>query len=314
MKTYPVLDIPIPTIAYCILHQPRKGKPADEYAGTMKALHQRVQKESEEIRNAYAKGVREVVARDAQQVAGLLSQYLTTPIKSDQAEVKRIITEGVEQSLKQTGAVTELGVVWSSEGKASFPPFRKAFERKLQQNGKAYLQELGFATDGSAGDVHESVFLVEGGVNLDLLEHVVRDRIGIYRAPHGTHLEESAAFTFSAYNLVYELGARPPQERKQGLVEVAMYFSKPAVEYEEFRRSLTSGLEQHFSGDAVLHTSLWQRKLGLGKGREFILRCLCDEVKRLDGIVQWLHEENTPDILSEAMAEKGAMVLKELLF
>ncbi len=314
MRTYPILNTPVPTISYCILHQPKKERSGEEYVNTMRALHERVQKESGEMKSAHSKGVREAITRESQLVSGLLSQFLTTPIQSDRAEVQRIIAEGLEQSLEQVGTIGEIGVSWSSEGKTCFPPLKKALERKLQQNGRGYLHDLGFASDGSAGDILESVFVVEGGINLDLLEHIVRDRIGIYSAPHGTHLEESAIYTFSAYNLVYASGVRPPQERKKGLVEISLSFSKPSVEYVPFRKSLISGLEQHLAGGVALYTSLWQRKLGMGTGKEFILRFLCDEMKKLDGIMHWLHESRDPGLTSEALGEKGAMLFKELLF
>ncbi len=314
MKTYPVLNIPLPTIAYCILHQPRKGRSGEEYTRTMKALHERIQKESEDIRNLYARGVRDAIAHESQLISGLLSQFLTTPLRSDRAEVQRIINEGMERASRQVSVPGEIGVCWSSEGKTSFPPVKVGLERKLQHNGKAYLQELGFISDGSAGDIFESVFLVEGGSNLDLIEQIVRDRVGIYSPPHGTHLEESASYTFSAYNVVYESGTRPTQGRRTGLVEISFSFSKPRVEYARFRGSLIAGLEHHAAEIGILHTSLWQRKLGLGKGKEFMLRFICDELKKVDPILQWLHEGSEPDFPSEALAEKGAMLFKELLF
>ena len=313
MKTYPILNVPVPTISYCILHQPKKERSGEEYVNTMRALHERVLKESGEMKSAYAKGVQETILRESQLVAGLLSQFLTTPIHSDRAEVQRIIADGLKLASEQVGMASEIGVSWSSEGKTCFPPLKKALERKLQQNGKTYLQELGFVSDGSAGDIFESVFVVEGGMNLDLIERIVRDRIGIYSASHGTHLDESATYTFAAYNLVYASGTRPPQERKKGLVEISFAFSKPSVEYTIFRKSLSSGLEQHLAGDAMLYTSLWQRKLGLGRGREFVLRFLCDEMKKLDGIAQWLHGRHDPDFLSGSLVEHGTMLLKELL-
>ena len=314
MKTYPILNVPVPTIAYCIFHQPKKGKAEEEYEQTMRMLHDRIHQESAEIRKSYQKGLQDVITREAQSTFGQLAQFLTTPIRSDRTEVQRIITEGVQHSFEQAGANAELGVTWSSEGKTCFPPFRKAIERKLEQNGKAYLQDMGFTPDGSSCDIRESVFEIEGGANLDLIEHIVRDRLGIYGAPHGTHLEESAPFTFSAYNLVHASGTRPPQERKNGLVEISLWFSKPAMEYQPFRNSLIAGLEQHLPGNEVLHTSLWQRKLGLGKGREFILRFLCNEVKKLDVIVKWLREGQVPEFPADVLAENSAMLFKELLF
>jgi hypothetical protein len=314
MKTYPLLTVPLPTISYSILHQSKKEHAGDEYEKTIKVLHDRVRKESNDMKEAYAKGMQDLIVRQAQMVSGLLSQFLTTPIQSDRAEVKRIITEGIEHSLKQGGMVGEVGVVWTSEARTSFPPFKKTLEKKLENNGKAYLQELGFVADGSGGDIHESLFVVEGGLNLDVIEHIVRDRLGIYGVPHGTHLEESASYTFSAYNLVFESGTRPVQEKKKGLVEVSLSFSKPAMEYVPFREALIAGMGQHLAQGGIQYVSLWQRKLGFGRGREFVLRCLCDEVKQLDGIVRWLQEGHKPDFPSEALVERGALLFKEILY
>jgi hypothetical protein len=310
MKAYPAINVAVPTISYCILHQPKKEHSGDGYVETMKALHERVQKESREMREAYSRGVRDAVARPAQLISNSLSQFLTTPIQSDRAEVKRVITEGLEQSLALAGMIDEIGVTWSSEGRTFFPSMKKAPERTMQQNGKGYLQDLGFVPDGGAGDIQESVFVLEGGINLDLIEHIVRDRMGVYNAPHGTLLHESGAYVFSTYNLVYSSGIRPTQEQKKGLVEISLSFSKPAVEYDLFRKSVISGLERHLAGDTVLYTSLWQRKLGLGKGKEFVLRFLCDETKKIDGVMDWLHETPAPHVL----AENGALVFKEILF
>jgi hypothetical protein len=313
MKNYPILNAPVPTIAYGIIHQPKKERAGEEYLRTILDLHKHVRRESAEMKNAFARGVREAIAREVQMVSGLLSEYLTTPIHSDRADIQRIIAEGMERASEQVGTTAEIGLLWSSEGKIGHHPFKKAAERKLQQNGRAYLQELGFATEGGPGDIFESQFILEGGMNLDLIEHIVRDRIGIYNAPHGTHLEGSAHYSFSAYNLVYASGTSSPQEHNKGLIEFSISFAKPAVEYAVFRASIIAGLERHLPVNTVLHTSLWQRKLGMGRGREFILRFLCDETGKLDGIMQWLQECREPDFPSDALMEHGAMLAKELL-
>ena len=49
-------------------------------------------------------------------------------------------------------------------------------------------------------------------------------------------------------------------------------FSKGPARYSDFRRSVAALLEQVAEQLDLIHASFWQRKLGLGTGKEFVLR------------------------------------------
>ena len=49
-------------------------------------------------------------------------------------------------------------------------------------------------------------------------------------------------------------------------------FSKGPVHYSDFRRDTSALMEQVAQQVNLLHVSFWQRKLGLGTGKEFVLR------------------------------------------
>ena len=38
------------------------------------------------------------------------------------------------------------------------------------------------------------------------MEHVVRDRMGIYKSSHGAHIDNIGRVSFGTYNLIYQLG------------------------------------------------------------------------------------------------------------
>jgi hypothetical protein len=71
------------------------------------------------------------------------------------------------------------------------------------------------------------------------MEHVVRDRLGIYRGSHGAHIENVVRTSFGTYNLIYQLGegltADLPKDTSRQ--EVTFAFSKGPVHYSDFRQA-----------------------------------------------------------------------------
>jgi len=54
--------------------------------------------------------------------------------------------------------------------------------------------------------------------------------------------------------------------------EVTFAFSKGPIHYSDFRREVSALIEQVGDQINLIHASFWQRKLGLGTGKEFVLR------------------------------------------
>jgi len=54
--------------------------------------------------------------------------------------------------------------------------------------------------------------------------------------------------------------------------EVTFAFSKGPVHYSDFRQAVSALMEQAGEQTPLIHASFWQRKLGLGTGKEFVLR------------------------------------------
>ncbi len=82
------------------------------------------------------------------------------------------------------------------------------------------------------------------------------------------------SLSFGTYNLIYQLGdgltADLPKDTPRQ--EVTFAFSKGPIHYSDFRQEV-SALMEHVDEQAdLMHASFWQRKLGLGTGKEFVLR------------------------------------------
>jgi hypothetical protein len=73
-------------------------------------------------------------------------------------------------------------------------------------------------------------------------------------------------------------------------------------------------LEKLIAGIELDHVSLWQRKLGLGVGREFILRIISGKSEIAGEVVQWLNAYEEKSFVRDAVVGNGSLVVKDLLF
>ena len=313
MSIYKILDTAVPTISYCVLHQGASPSSGEEYLTTLRDLHAAVRRESDDMLATYTKHVHEVIGRESQVLRGTLSEFLSMPVRSDTTSVQRIFSESFERLQEQVVGNTALGVSRSYEGKFVIPSLQKAADRTLAANGTAYLKSLGFVAGKSKGEIHESVFVVEGGMNLDMLEHIVRDRLGIYAATHGKHLDLAGGYAFAAYNLVGSWGLVERDRELNGQTELVIVFAKPTVQYGPFRAELAELLGTVAKDLAFPLMTLWQRKLGLGKGKEFILRCLCDSPRRAGDLLRRIEQCKGPGFVKKALLDHGGLVVKQLL-
>ncbi len=112
MSIFSDLGIPSRTISYCVVHQ---TSPAADLTDSQKGLSESLGKvkyheelkasllntlvEAAAIRDAFQSSLLEARSKTAQVAQGSLNQYLSTPIKSDNADVQRIIKEGLEKVL-----------------------------------------------------------------------------------------------------------------------------------------------------------------------------------------------------------------------
>lgn len=314
MSLYSFLEAPIPVIAYCAFHQAQAGVAKDEYIKTMKELHVRLAQESSDINAGFGKHLVDTIARESQRLQTNLSHFLQTPISSDNDEVRTMLVESFGRFKDQVLQGSPAGMNGSWEGRVFFASSKKAVEKKLLKNGKSYLDSLGLSTTKGHPDIFESTFVVHGGMNLDVLEHIVRDRLGIYSTTHGKHIKEFSGYSYAAYNLVFVQGETPVGSEIQTDVELAFYFSKPDIKYAPFRSGLSEALEQLSQNVALKQVSLWQRKLGLGAGREFVLRIICGESEAAAEIINWLNRYEEKKFVKESVIGGGHLLVKELLF
>ena len=185
-----------------------------------------------------------------------------------------------------------------------FPDAGGPSMRRHLADGRKYLESLGFLP-GGRGVLEESEFLLSGSPALDFLEIVVRDLIGIDRGVHGQQIRSVASVAFMLRNRILEVGTRDADPGGWAV----LYFEKPgppgAISYDIFRAALRTILEDHRERGSFPYAALHQRKLGLGRGAEFMLRIqrtAVSDAKLEEFLHDLFHEEGALEALRFALA------------
>jgi hypothetical protein len=174
-------------------------------------------------------------------------------------------------------------------------------------SGRDYLGSLGMDTGADAPEIEESVFTFEGAAGYDILEHIVRDSLGVYAPPHGIHIQQHGPLVFGTYDRIHDL----PGDR--GGWQAVFAFNKGRARYGAFRKSLRRTVEALAEETNWGATVAWQRKLGLGYGREFVLRVeLGDQPERLAEVVREIDEKGMEPAKSSIVRFGKAMLAQDV--
>ncbi|HKF17468.1 MAG TPA: hypothetical protein VKF14_09810 [Candidatus Dormibacteraeota bacterium] len=246
MGLFDPLDLTVPTIAYSVLHQRKPSVTEEEYVKTLLELTRQARARSDEASRQIREWRTAQVGNAGVAIVDDLLQRLC-PVP------------GLDGAL-------ELATV-----EAALPEARL---QKLAGSGRDYLTSLGFRSAEGEAPVHVSVLLFTGSWNYDLVEHVVRDLMGIYEYPHLQHVEEMGPVIFFTQNQVAAVA--DPMGSERGEWQPSIFFAKGPQRYGDLRRLLRQAMQSAVARAGVRAASLWQRKLGMGNIFEWELRLRCE--------------------------------------
>ena len=306
MSIYRVLNMDAPVVEYQVMHQPKRSVPTKEYVETLIGLHRRIHEESLKVSTAWDMFSREATDRSVQAIRGVLMQFLTTPLQSDQGEIRRLVGDQVRQLGTTLQPWGHVGVMRSTEAQFVTELVRNGPLKNVSASGRKYLKSLGFTLGKGSPPVFESTFEVDGGLNLDVMEAIVRDKVGIYAQTHGKHIQQFSGYVFAAFNRII---AAEPKEESGETAEAVLFFAKGESKYALFRKAMSDRLLKVLERHKKVRVSVWQRKLGLGNGEEFHCRIGAASKEIAGAFVK--------DLLSEpesggvgASLKKGHLLLK----
>jgi hypothetical protein len=279
MSFFSPLDLTVPRIAYSVLHQRKAGVAEEEYVKTLLELTRQAAERSEEAGRKIREWRKAQIAAsaDGAAVAPLLEQICPVP--------------GLDGGLELATIDTAL-----PEGRL----------QKLASAGREYMTSLGFRSGEGEAPVHVSVLLFTGSWNYDLVEHVVRDLMGIYEYPHLQHVEEMGPVIFFTQNQVASYGDSIGSE--PGEWQPSIFFAKGPPRYDDFRSALRQAMESAVAGSGLKAASLWQRKLGMGHIFEWELRLRCEpDPERLDRALDVFADQ--AGVAAPRVTERGRLLL-----
>ena len=312
MSIYSVLSTRISTVAFSVIHQSPDGVQRDEYTTRLKEIRARVRSEAESAESAVQKLLRDSATRETQALRGLLSQFLQTPISSDDQEVRRLIRESLEKFRTQTVEEVPLGVKYILEGRMFFPSLKRARDKKLLQNGRSYLQQAGFDLAEDHADLYESVFAVEGGANLDVLDLILTERHSTVSPYDSGPPGYPSHSVYGLYNLLFAHGDEPEKSPAQQGIEAVLAFPRPELMHAAIRETILEILEKMTEELLPAHVSVWQQKLGLGHRGEYLMRIIGGRADIVSEWIHWLELHKGHDAVRRAIVDRGSLLVQEI--
>ena len=272
MDVYRALNADVPQLLFTVMHQAGPLVPEEDFTRTVTALHMDIRQQAQAVGEELHRWLEQQYRQQAEEMVQKLQRLAALAENADLGKVQEALERDYGRLASRVGTESLLGMqgsgeeVLAEEGPVD-PELAKRFA-----DGREYLAWLGFKP--GQGPLHEAWLLFRGSVHYDVLEHVVRDRIGIYKSSHGDHIAYVGRVSFGTYNLIYQLGEGLTADLGDDRVtqEVTFAFGKGPVQYSPFRQEVSAMLEHVGEQTSLIHASFWQRKLGLGTGKEFVLR------------------------------------------
>ena len=272
MDVYRALNADVPQLLFTVLHQAGPTVSDEEFTRTVTALHMDINKQMYEISERLHLWLMQQYRQQGEETLQNLQRLGVLSQQADVGEVQQILEKDYSRLGSRVGSETVLGIQGSAEETFSEAEFKDPDLAKRVADGREYLTSLGFKP--GQGPIHETWLLFRGSIHYDVIEHIVHDLMGIYIGSYGAHVENVGHSSFSTYNLVYQLGESlaAPLVTDVATQEVTFAISKGPIHYSDFRHEVSALMEHVAEQINVIHASFWQRKLGLGTGKEFVLR------------------------------------------
>ena len=271
MSIYNILSFEIPVIAYSVLHQHKKTVPVKEYAKSLHSLRSELKKETERIKSVWENYISDLTAKTVQATRGNLLQFLSTPIQSDTGEIQKIMKDQIIQTSEQLLPNILYGLAGGYDARYLTETKQSETPKSRMAEGRSFLQKTGFKLGKSNATIFESLYIVQGGSNLDILENMVKNSLGIYNSAHAKKVGEFETMTCSIYNLLFSDGVSYSSFDR---FELQLNFVKGKESYDIFHKELAESIKYFRTEIHHLNVTVWQRKLALGIGEEYTLRIL----------------------------------------
>jgi hypothetical protein len=150
-----------------------------------------------ELKRSYA----ELIQKNGSSLRGGLSQFLSTPLKSDKEEIDRLITESLENFLHQSGCPNTIsGIIQSTYcavDSGRIPLHRQVVGvmKRLLKNGKNSLADAGVVAAKNAGNIFFIFFEFDNFALLPNIQSIYQTALSKNQENQFSIMNESLAAT-----------------------------------------------------------------------------------------------------------------------
>ena len=272
MDIYRALNADVPLSLFTILHQTAPTLSRVEYEQLVVTLHNDVSTQTESLGNELLKWQQKEYLEQAEEMGRKLRRLGFLSEDVDTAQLQDVLLQDYHRMGSRIGSRALVGILGAAEIILDEGKPIDAELARLATTGQRYLATLGFKP--GRGMMHESCLLFRGSVHYDIIEHLVRNRTDLQQGKYDKSLAHILHMAINVYDLVYQTGeglAAEPNEAVP-MQQVAFAMNKGNIPSSLFRLNISNMMEEVGEHVLIFHASFWQRKLGLGIGKEFMLR------------------------------------------
>jgi len=308
MDIYRALNADVPLSLFMIWHQTDPTLSSEDYARLVTALHNDVNSQTTSLEDELQRWQQKYYLEQAEELVRKLQRLGFLSEKANGEQLQDMLIRDYQRMGSRIGSRALIGMLGATEiaFDEKMVPVDAELAR-LSATGQRYIASLGFKP--GRGAMHESCLLFRGSVHYDIMEHLVRTRASISQKTSDNPLAYLRHMVINTYDLAYQTGeglAAEPHEAAP-MQQVTFAINKNNLPYSLFRRDVSILMEDIGEHVLIFHASFWQRKLGLGVGREFMLR-----FRLLEGeehLLTLVHTLNTIGPLGKEIAKHGALLL-----
>lgn len=307
MDIYRALNADVPLSLFTILHQTAPTLSREEYEQLVTTLHNDVNTQTESLGNELLKWQQKQYLEQAEEMGRKLQRLGFLSEQVNIAQLQDALLQDYQRLGSRIGSRSLVGLLGAAEIVLDAAKPVDAELAHLADIGQRYLATLGFKS--GPGMMHESCLLFRGSVHYDIIEHLVRNRTELQQGKYAKSLAHILHMTISAYDLVYQTGEGLSAEPNEDMPmqQVAFAMNKGNVPYSLFRQNVSIILEDVGEHVLIFHASFWQRKLGLGVGKEFMLRFRLQEgEEHLRSLIDALQKMGSA---GKDVVEQGALIV-----
>jgi len=312
MNLFEELGISPRLVAYSVVQQVSTPGDLKEFPRLLAEALNAIRAEGAAIADAFAAGLIDSRLKTAQVARGSLNAYLSTPIKSDNEDVQRIIREALEKYSAQIFPASRLGIhsAWLSRvvPDSSIVTTRSnlsASVRHMLSAGRHLLTSSGFNKGKGLPNIFETDFLLEGGINLDVLETCIRKNMS---GPSPLSIAGPQVNELYSVLSILEIS-----KQTASLWESEFHPRGLEMKDSELIASIDALFAQLTKEFNLHQLSLWRTKFASANSQNHSIRIrMIPDQKLLMEIIKWFSSQSGEPIC-KGFADGGSLIVKEIL-